>query len=293
MLEDQIVARLANSLRVELVNAESRRAVPQKADAIDLSMRGWALMYQRPTKENILAARNFFEDALKIDPDNADALAGVAYSEARDFAQGYEEPNIDYSTRVLIPAERAIAISPTTGMAYYAKGVYLFLTNQPNEAIATAQAGLERNPNLVPLYFVLGGAQLPLGNFEQARSYIERAMRLSPHDAQIGIWRMLLGEAEVGLGDYDAAVEQEHMAVDAGYGPYQPYMISAAAYALAGQFDKARSVLVQAQSQQPSLTSMKWVIAHTPKLLLLFDGLRKAGLPERLGPLLDGPPHSC
>jgi adenylate cyclase len=280
MLEDQIVARLANSLRVELITAESRRAVPQKPDAIDLTMRGWALMYQRPTKENIAAARNFFEQALTIDPDNADALAGVAYSELRDFAQGYEEPNIDYSTRVFVPAERAIAISPTTGMAYYAKGVYLFLTNQPKEAIATAQAGLERNPNLAPLYFVLSGAQLPLGNFEQAKTYIERAMRLSPRDAQIGIWRMLLGEAEVGLGDYDAAVEQERMAVDAGYGPYQPYMISAAAYALAGQDDKARSALVQAQRQQPGLTSMKWVIAHTPRQLRLFDGLRKAGLPE-------------
>jgi tetratricopeptide (TPR) repeat protein len=167
-----------------------------------------------------------------------------------------------------------------TGMAYYAKGVYLFLTNRPDEAVVTARAGLERNPNLAPLYFVLSGAQLPLGNFALAKSYIEQAMRLSPHDAQIGIWRMLLGEAEVGLGDYDAAVEQERMAVDAGYGPYQPYMISAAAYALVGQNEKARSYLVQAQGRQPDLNSMKWVIAHTPNQPRLFDGLRKAGLPE-------------
>jgi TolB-like protein/class 3 adenylate cyclase len=43
-LQDQVVARIANSLRVELVNAESRRPRQQNPDAVDLTMRGWALM---------------------------------------------------------------------------------------------------------------------------------------------------------------------------------------------------------------------------------------------------------
>src|SRR6202041_2619949 len=39
-LQDQVVARIANSLRVELVNAESRLPRQQNPDAVDLTRRG-------------------------------------------------------------------------------------------------------------------------------------------------------------------------------------------------------------------------------------------------------------
>jgi adenylate cyclase len=61
-LQDQVVARLANTLGYELIKAEaekgSRSANP---DAIDLTMRGWALFEQQPpTKDHNDAARALF-----------------------------------------------------------------------------------------------------------------------------------------------------------------------------------------------------------------------------------------
>src|SRR5208337_443451 len=70
-LQDQVVARIANSLRVELVNAESRRPRPQNLDAVDLTMRGWALLWQSQAREANQAARDMFEQAVKLDPTNA------------------------------------------------------------------------------------------------------------------------------------------------------------------------------------------------------------------------------
>ena len=61
--------------------SEQRGARAKNPDAIDLTMRGWALYYQngvRHSKDKINAARAFFEQALKIDPNDADALAGEA-----------------------------------------------------------------------------------------------------------------------------------------------------------------------------------------------------------------------
>ena len=84
-LQDQVVARLGNALGFELVKAEAGRSVRSKnPDATDLDMRGWALVWQAipqpmPQKQNTyLAARSLFDQALKIDPDDADALAGEA-----------------------------------------------------------------------------------------------------------------------------------------------------------------------------------------------------------------------
>jgi len=56
-LQDEVVARLARALQVELVNAEAQRSLhdrPRNPDAVDLTMRGLALFNQPFTKANRL-----------------------------------------------------------------------------------------------------------------------------------------------------------------------------------------------------------------------------------------------
>jgi adenylate cyclase len=95
-LQDQVVARLANTLGIELVKAEAEKGARSKnPDAVDLTMRGWALSRpSRQTKEKNEAARALFEQALKIDPDNADALAGEAYTYTMSMSRGGESPTL-------------------------------------------------------------------------------------------------------------------------------------------------------------------------------------------------------
>ena len=88
-LQDEVVARLARALQVELVNAEAQRSLhdrPRNPDAIDLTMRGLALLNQSFTKANRFEARDLFEQALTLDPTNADALAGAAFVDTSDYA---------------------------------------------------------------------------------------------------------------------------------------------------------------------------------------------------------------
>src|SRR4029077_12897808 len=83
-LQDQVVARLANTLGNELVKAEAQRGTHStNPDAIDLTMRGWAAHWQPPTKESITSARDYFERAIKLDPQNAEAMVGLAYARGR------------------------------------------------------------------------------------------------------------------------------------------------------------------------------------------------------------------
>jgi adenylate cyclase len=92
-LQDQVVARLANSLGYELVKTEAEKSARSKSpDAVDLTMRGWALLWKEQvtpqTKENNNAAQALFEQALKIDPNEADALEGDAYAYLLEYARG-------------------------------------------------------------------------------------------------------------------------------------------------------------------------------------------------------------
>src|SRR5271167_772991 len=79
-LQDQVVARLANTLGSELVKAEAEKSTHSgNPDAIDLTMRGWAILNQLQLvtdKDGIAKALALFEQALKLDPSNVDALVG-------------------------------------------------------------------------------------------------------------------------------------------------------------------------------------------------------------------------
>jgi adenylate cyclase len=87
-LQVEVVARLANSLGAESVKAEALRAEPRAApnnpDAVDLTMRGWAIV----------------QDFKVLDPENASAMSGLAAALlARPYAGWSEDPQATWRAR--------------------------------------------------------------------------------------------------------------------------------------------------------------------------------------------------
>ena len=142
-LQDQIVARLANTLRYELIKVEAERdARSQNPDAIDLAMRGKALLWPPLTKEKTDAAHILFEKALKFDPNNSEALAGDAYAYGLEYTYGSRNSETDYDAKILGQADRSIALDPNNTLAYVAKGHYLLNgLSRPQDALRAADAG--------------------------------------------------------------------------------------------------------------------------------------------------------
>jgi adenylate cyclase len=280
-LQDQVVARLANSLGNELAKAETAKSARSKdPDAIDLTLRGEALQAWVHKDKND-AKRALFEQALKIDPNDSEALAGEADTYVLE-SMFWKNPETDYEAKILGLADRAIAVAPDSARPYETKSLYLFEAHRWDEAIRTADAGLATNPNSAGLYSIRSWPESALGRFEQAKSDMQQAMRLSPRDPNMGTWHVGLGNAELGLGHYDAAIEEFHKACCGT----SPQWSLAAAYALAGKMDQARSALAEARRLFPSefptdKLTIKWLVEmYTPNLPPLIEGLRKAGLPE-------------
>jgi tetratricopeptide (TPR) repeat protein len=278
-LQDQIVARLANTLGFELVKAEAEKSARSKnPDVIDLTMRGRALQSQwwqlQQTKENNDAVRVLYAQALKIDANDADALAGEALTYATEYAWRWISTETDYEGKIVGQADRAIGLDPDNVTAYMAKITYRESTKRWNEALRAADDGLAINPNSALLYAARVTPENSLGRFERAKSDARQAMRLSPRDPEIGWWHAVLGDAELGLGHFDVAIEEYHKDLDANKN-----VDLAAAYALAGKMDEAKSALASALRINPNLT-IKWLIPRAPDIPIWFEGLRKAGLPE-------------
>src|SRR3954468_5349250 len=78
-MQDEIVSRLANALDAQLVAAEARRAERSlNPDSMDLCFQGRAWLNKGLTPEWTTQAQTFFQRSLTLDPENIEAMLGLA-----------------------------------------------------------------------------------------------------------------------------------------------------------------------------------------------------------------------
>ncbi|MCK1423392.1 tetratricopeptide repeat protein [Bradyrhizobium sp. 182] len=203
-LQEQVTARLARSLNVELIQAKSRRSQmdrPTNPDAVDFSMRGWAKRYGPRTKLTNAEANDLFDSALRLDPDNIDAMIGKTLCIADGVIYGWSSSVVEDKKRAIKLIDQALAKRPAIANAHVAKGNILNYGN-PEEALPEYDAALEIDPNSPVAYASKGIVLVTAGRAAEAFSPIQIALRLSPKDPPAGTWRFFLCHADVRLGQY-------------------------------------------------------------------------------------------
>jgi hypothetical protein len=86
-LQDLVTGRLARRLDLELTDQESRNAEiarPNNPNAVDLAMRGWAVLNQPYSHEQLAQSLALFERALQIDPRLPKALVLAQFARMTD-----------------------------------------------------------------------------------------------------------------------------------------------------------------------------------------------------------------
>jgi adenylate cyclase len=283
-LQDEVVARLANRLDIELVKAEAAKgARSTNPDANDLVIRGRALMNDMAlfsSKETVNGARTLFEQALAIDPNNAVAITYLGFTYWREYVFGWGNSGTDYDAKILGQADRAISVARDYDLPYLLKSLYLANLHRFDEAVSAADEGIAVNPNNLYLYAARGGAEISLSHLDQAKSDLQQAIRLSPRDPFVPGFRTQLGDIEIGAGHPEAAIVEYRKSLDAGDHTYWNYANLAASYGLLGKIDEAKPFVAETLRVNPSFT-IKWYREHVPYDLPTRDeGLRKAGFAE-------------
>ncbi|MGY3075396.1 TolB-like protein [Bradyrhizobium sp. LM6.10] len=200
-LQDQITARLARSLNIELIQAESRRSEVDRSrnpDATDFTMRGWAKLYGPQSKIQNGQAKDLFDDALRLDPDNVEAMIGKARCLAAGVNNRWSTSVVEDKKQAIDLIDRVLSKSSASASAHTTKGTIL-LFGRPEEALAEYDTALEIDPNNPAAYATKAIALIASGRAREAFSPVQLALRLSPRDPFAFQWRFWLCHAHLHL----------------------------------------------------------------------------------------------
>jgi len=286
-MQDEIVSRLANLLRPELMAAEASRAEREaNPDSVDLYIQG-VQWFNKGGLDNIERARGFFERAIALDPTNVDALVGAARA---GLLVGAIYSNDDRE-RHLAAAEaqliKGISIAPRNYWAHMWLGFVLVLSNRAARGIGELERASALNRNLGAPHAWIGLAKITMGRPEEAATHINEALRLSPTDSFAFMWSHLLGLAKFHLGADEEAVALFRRSVDASRNYPLNHFYMASALAHLGRLDEARAEVAAGLALAPNYSIARFrkgAESDNPTFLAqrerILEGLRKAGVPE-------------
>jgi TolB-like protein/class 3 adenylate cyclase len=207
-MQDEIVSRLANTLNAQLIVAEARRSERSfHPDALDLYFQGMALFNKRWTTAYMTQAQSFFERALKIEPDNVDALVGIAafdQASATLFLADNPDERLAAAEAALV---KALSLDPQHASAHMFLGIVQLATNRAAQGIAECEHALALNRNLAEARAVIGVAKVFVGRAAETEAHIHEALRLSPRDEGAHRWMSWVGFAKLHLRADAEAVE--------------------------------------------------------------------------------------
>ena len=287
-MQDEIVASLASQLGVELITHEARRAERAPApDSMDLYLQGMAWYNKGRNPADIDRARDFFERALALDPNNLDAALGKVMADFQVAVSYSVDDRFERLHSIGAQLNWVLSQSPNNAGAHFLTGRILNQTNRQAQAIDELNRALTLNPNLASAHAIIGLAKLYDGHPEETESHELEALRVSPRDTDAYFWVGWMAEAKLYLGAYEDALNLCHRSIELNRNYPTRFTYCAAILVELGRLDEAKSEVKAGLALSPNFTLRRYrdgAQSDNPVFLKgrerIIEDIRKAGVPE-------------
>jgi TolB-like protein/Tfp pilus assembly protein PilF len=285
-VQDEITQTIVGGIEPELGRAERERARVKQRDNIDawsIYQRGMFHLY-RYTQDELAQARKLFEDAIALDPDLGPAYSATAEAYYYEVVYGFAESGSDNRKRAIEFAQRAVALDRDDAGAHCTLGRIRYLCREYAAAFSELEIALDLNPSLALAHYGLGAACVFSGKPQDAFSHLESAIRLSPHDPNMGSYLVRIAEAKYLIGDDEAAARFALKALAQPSFQWSRYAVLIAALGQLRRNEEAQHYLAEVTRVRPNF-SVAFVRTMHPfsrdmGIDRYYEGLRKAGVPE-------------
>ncbi|MGH8101926.1 MAG: tetratricopeptide repeat protein [Chthoniobacterales bacterium] len=188
-VEDEIAKAIATKLRVQLTGGAGQPLVVDSTNnpqAHELYLRGLTLLAARGP--GLREAADAFDQAVKLDPNYAQALGSLAVTEL--LFPAYHLDSMEASLpRAESAAKRALALDPNTASAYVALGLADTFRCQWPEAEQAFEHALSLAPGDAEAVNQYGQFLSTVGQGELSLREMDRAQQLDPLSPIIGVIR--------------------------------------------------------------------------------------------------------
>jgi tetratricopeptide (TPR) repeat protein len=232
---------------------------------------------ERPTAEELAAARAGLEVAVRKAPSYGDAWAMLAFLCVQDYAQGFDL-QADSLSCGLAAAQRAVEVAPSNHLAYCALAQALFHHKEFESFRNAAERSVALNPMDGHSIAFLGEMLAYAGESGRGLALAARAKQLNPHHPG---WYW--------YADFYNSYRQGHYRAALGFalkvnlpGHWAMYAALSAAYGQLGEKVAAARAVQQLLTVRPDFAATGrrdiekwWQPGYVEQLV---DGWRKAGL---------------
>jgi len=244
----------------EVFNISQTALESAPTDYFLLTMNGFSAYQLGISQINTLNAEQYFDrciwslrQAMQDKKSDNDGrlyyVLGKAYSYK---GENYADLTIKYLEKARELSDSTADIPEYLGMAYFAVEDYRNSVAAFSEALGTSAEGPSG-----PLLLFIARAYLALGEFDNARPYLQRCIEVSPDFRTILSARLLLAEALKMKGDIEGAVKQlQDIITETGDNAEAHYQLGEL-YALQGNTTRARAEWRLALRADPAHTKAR------------------------------------
>jgi adenylate cyclase len=284
-VQDEITQRIATTVAPELEKVETKRSAAKQLknlDAWDCYLRGLSFLHESTRLGNV-QAHEMFERAIELDPTFSPAFTGLSYILNRDLLLD-DAPSFDATAaKCLKAAKRAVELDGESSLTRTALVRALLWCRRHGPAIEEAKMALELNEYDAIAHLWLGAALSFAGRPEQGIPRFETALELAPHDPRKTIIMTHLALAYLTTGQLERALELARAAAQPRSDFIEAPLVLASVLSHLGKEAEARTVVDGITTAGLGAVARRpfWRRYRYPETReRVFDGLRKAGLPE-------------
>ena len=282
VLQDEITLKIISALRVKLTEGEQARLNDKSTDNLDSFLKvqeGYPYFF-RFNEESNIKARQMFEEALALDPENATACTMLAWTYLMEVRSGWSKSPGRSMEQTVELAQKALALNDTLGATHSLLGHIYLDKRQYEKAIAEAERAVALNPNGADAHAHLGKTLNYVGRWQEAIALLKKAIRINPIPPN---WYLfMLGQSYSFVGQYGEAIAMYKTVLQRNPDDLSALIGLAAVYSASGREEKARAAVAEILRIEPKFSleraaeeSMYKNQADTERMI---DSLRRAGL---------------
>ena len=258
-IQDEVGLKILRMLPSKVSEAELRRVAQRytrNLDAYQYFQRGQSALLVRQRAENE-TAREMFQRAIALDATFARAYAGLALTYAADYRNQWTGNGAAALDRAFELARTAHQMSPDIRETYWVLAFVHMERRQHEQALQYLETAVRLYPSFADGYALMGGIYTYVGRPADTVPLLRTAMRLDPQAGYL--YFLLLGRAYLFLGDLEQARVNLERALSRNPENLEANVYLAALLVMAGDKAAAAWKAEEIRTLQPDFSSRAWL----------------------------------